>query len=353
MNWFDFTHPYWFILIPMMVLLITFMAILVLASFANQINLIDMPGGRKTHGEPVPMVGGIAIFLVILAVALVIRPPGSMTWLLTSSTILVAVGVLDDAYDLGVKIRLFAQFLAGSIMLFGSGYWIQSLLPEVQAIDSLLSISWIAIPSTLIAVVGLVNAFNMSDGIDGLASGHALVSLGAICTTLYLIHGEVLHFEWMLILITIVFAFWIVNLSLTPFKRVFLGDAGALLLGFIVAWCLIFYSQKTGELLHPVAALWCVALPVFDILSVIARRLKAGVSPFSPDRNHFHHLLGEIGLSNRAALSLILSASIMLSAFGIAITYMESGVIGLAAFVFCFLGFAFINFHPHVERRER
>lgn len=327
------------------------LVIMVLMPFAETVKLIDTPGGRKTHSEPVSVVGGIAIYLGILAAALLLKPSVSMAWLLASSSVLVVVGVLDDAYNMSVKCRLFSQFLAGSIMLFGSGCWVQSVIPELRAIDEFLSTELIAIPLTLFFVVGVVNAFNMSDGIDGLAAGNALIALGAICTTVLVVHGELFRFEWMLVFMAAIFAFWIVNLSLTPLRRVFLGDAGSLLLGFIVAWCLIFFSQKPVNLLHPLAALWCVAIPVFDSFVVIVRRLKQGVSPFLSDRNHLHHLLIDIGLSNRATLSLILALSTVLSVFGIWLTYMSSSVISLVAYKCCLLGFTVIRLRPGFERR--
>lgn len=152
-------------------------------------------------------------------------------------------------------------------------------------------------------------------------------------------------------LFSAVFAFWLVNMSLTPLKRVFLGDSGSLLLGFTMSWLLIYYTQEPINLVEPIAALWCVTLPVFDTVVVIARRLKNGFSPFRSDRNHLHHLLVDQGVRPSIALALILVGSIIVNAAGITVTFMVNPLIGFGCYCVAFLGFAYLMLHPEVERR--
>jgi len=342
-------YPMVWIAIPVLAGLASLVFILVLTPFAERLRLIDEPDHRKRHGASVPMVGGIAIYLVILSAMMVLDPPQKLSWLMLSVSVMVAVGALDDAFGLGVKTRFAAQVLASVLMVAGGGFWIQSLGFEFVGLGSIAP--WLGIVFTVFAVVGLTNGFNMVDGIDGLASGHMLIGLATVGLTLFGVHGNVHQIEWLVVLFSTVFAFWLVNLSLTPLKRVFLGDAGSLLLGFIMAWTLIYYTQKPVALLHPMVALWCVTIPVFDTVVIIARRLKNKRSPFAPDRNHLHHLLVDLGIQPRVTLALILVISISLNAFGVWITYAISPVASLVAYGILLIGFGYAMLHPSIERK--
>ena len=342
-------YPMVWIAIPVLAGLASLVFILVLTPFAERLRLIDEPDHRKRHGASVPMVGGLAIYLVILSAMLILDPPQKLSWLMLSVSLLVAVGALDDAFGLGVKTRFAAQVLASISMVAGGGFWIQSLGFEFVGLGSIAP--WLGIVFTVFAVVGLTNGFNMVDGIDGLASGHMLIGLATVGLTIFGVHGEVHQMEWLVILFSAVFAFWLVNLSLTPLKRVFLGDAGSLLLGFVMAWTLIYYTQKPVALLHPMVALWCVTIPVFDTVVIIARRLKNKRSPFAPDRNHLHHLLVDIGVQPRVTLALILGLSILLNTFGVWISYAISPVASLVAYGILLIGFGYAMLHPSIERK--
>jgi len=342
-------HPMIWIGIPLLAGLASLVFILVLTPFAERLRLIDEPDQRKRHGTSVPMVGGIAIYLVILSAMMVFDPPQKLAWLMLSGSLLVAVGALDDAFGLGVKTRFAAQVLASVLMVVGSGLWIQSLGLEFGGLTSIAP--WLGIAFTVFAMVGLTNGFNMVDGIDGLASGHMLIGLATVGLTLFNVHGYVHQMEWLVVLFSAVFAFWLVNLSLTPLMRVFLGDAGSLLLGFIMGWTLIYYTQKPVALLHPTEALWCVTIPVFDTVVIIARRLKNKRSPFAPDRNHLHHLLVDIGIQPSVTLALILGLSMLLNAFGIWITYAISPEASLVAYGILLVGFGYATLHPSIERQ--
>ena len=335
--------------LPILTGLASLVLILVLTPLAERVNLLDQPDHRKRHRTPVPMVGGLAIYLVVLSAMMVLDPPDKLSWLMLSASIILAVGALDDAFGLGVKTRFAVQVLASGLMVAGGGFWVQSLGLKFGGLESIAP--WLGIAFTVFAVVGLTNGFNMIDGIDGLASGHMLIGLGSICLTLYLTRGQVHQLEWLITLMSAVFAFWLVNLSLTPLKRVFLGDAGSLLLGFIMAWTLIYYTQKPVALLHPVVAIWCVTIPVFDTVVTIARRLKNKRSPFASDLNHLHHLLVDLGIQPRVTLALILGLSILLNTFGIWLTYAISPVASLVAYGTLLVGFGYSMLHPSIERK--
>lgn len=322
--------------------------IILLTPLAKSLRLLDEPSGRKKHISPAPMVGGIAIYLAVLATLLVIAPPEKLRWLIAAGSILVVVGFLDDVFELGVKIRFFAQLVATLVMLMGTDLWITSIGIEWFGLNTL---GFSGLVLTLVAVIGSTNAFNMADGIDGLAAGHAMIGLILIGSTMWFIHGKVWQIEWLTILFSACFAFWLVNMSLTPLKRVFLGDAGSLYLGFSIAWILIYFSQQPVSKIEPVAALWCVAIPVWDTLVVMARRIRNGCSPFASDRNHFHHLLVDINMDSRLALAVILGISVLVGAFGIWLNYAISPVVSLVAYAMIFLIFGYGMLHPAIERK--
>lgn len=325
-----------------------FVLILVLTPFADKLRLIDRPDARKSHASPVPMVGGLAIYLILLSGFILVDPPLKAGWFMFALTLLVITGLLDDAFGLGVKTRIAAQCCGTAVMIFGAGLSIESLGVGVQGDGTL---GMVGICFTFFAVVGLTNGFNMADGIDGLAAGHLLVGLASLTGIQLWTVGSIYQAEWLSLLFSAVFAFWLVNMSLTPFKRVFLGDSGSLLLGFTMSWLLIYYTQAPVDRVKPVAALWCVTLPVFDTIVVIVRRLRNKCSPFSSDRNHLHHLLVDQGVRPPVALALIMFAATILNCVGIVITYFVSDLIGLFAYCFALLGFSYLMLHPDAERR--
>lgn len=343
-----FLESYSLFALPILTGLASFIVILVLTPFAKRFRLLDVPNDRKHHGIAVPMVGGVAIYIVLLGSMTVLDPPDKLTWLVLGMSVLLAIGVLDDAFGLGVRLRFASQIFAASIVLFGNSLWIKSLGPGFEGLESVMGI--LGIPITIFGIVGLTNAFNLADGLDGLASGHMLVGLLTLSLTMFLTHGAVHQVSWLVVLMSTVFAFWLVNLSLTPLKRVFLGDAGSLLLGFIMSWTLIYYTQPSIEKIHPVAALWCVTVPVFDTIMVMVRRLANKRSLFSPDRSHLHHILFDFGIGQKSVVAIIIGFSSAVNATGIWITYAISPVLALVVYA-CLLAIAcYISITHSIER---
>jgi len=321
-------------LLPLLAGVAALLLILVLTPFAEKMQWVDRPGQRKHHREPVPMVGGLAIYLVMLAGFMLFQPPEKLAWVLFGTTLLVVVGFLDDVLELGVKLRLFVQVVATICVMVGAGLSVQAIGLSVVPFQEL---GVVGLIFTVFAVVGLTNAFNLVDGIDGLAAGHFLVGLGCLAGLQLLTVGGLVQSEWFIVLFSAVFAFWLVNMSLTPLKPVFLGDAGSLLVGFTMSWVLIYMTQQPVSAIEPVAALWCVTLPVFDTLAVVWRRIRRGQSPFTPDRAHLHLRMVDRGIGPISSLTAILAASVVINTFGIWLTYTASPELGLAAYGALFL----------------
>lgn len=332
------------ILMSMLAFVASIVLIWGLAHVAEPLGLLDLPDARKRHGEPVPMVGGLALFLVVWGLSVGF---GVFTWLVLCSAGLVLMGAIDDAVDLGVRIRLVGQVLFAVLMYLGSGVAVVSLGDYLSV---QLTLGGLAPFVTLFAVVGLTNAFNMLDGMDGLAAGHAVVSLLTLIAA-SLITGALVHFGWLLGLLAAIGGFWLVNMRLIGVRRVFLGDAGSMLLGFLLAWLVIGYTQPPWDLLHPILALWCLTIPVFDTCAVISRRLRAGRSPFSPDRLHLHHVLLDLGLAPRHAVLVMLVGAFCVNALGLGTFWLLGPTAALTLFVTCFVGFVYLSLHPEVDRK--
>ena len=313
----------------------------ILGRFAERLGLIDVPDSRKLHGENVPVIGGLAIFLTTTIALILMPPPAYISWFLGASFIVVAIGALDDAYSSGITIRLSTQSLATIVLIVGAGVWVETLGDSTLQ-DYQLNI-WIGVPLTVIAVVGLTNSTNMIDGIDGLAASQGLVSLGFILLLVCLKNPNPQIVEWILVLAAAISAFLVVNLGLTPCKKVFLGDAGSLYVGFSVSWILIFISQNPIGSVPPLVVVWIVTLPVFDFISVVLTRLLYKRSPFAPDRIHLHHLLLDIGYSAEKTLWLMIVFSIIANAIGLFIFYLVSPITSITIYVILFLLFFYIS----------
>lgn len=315
-------------------------ALMIFVRFAERLQLLDHPGGRKRHSGAVPLVGGLSVAVGVLAGATFLHNLQLFEyWVLATGALLIVVGALDDAHPLGVRIRVLVQAILIIGMMLATGVSVHHL---GNVYGHSLDLGWLSGPFTVVALIGLVNAFNLIDGIDGLANTMALV---AICGVLATTGAAEWHaFGGLLAVVAIaMIPQFAGNLgALGRRGRCFLGDAGSTLLGYLVGWALIRFSQMPETHLSPVGALWCVAIPVLDTLSVMARRLRAGKSPFKPDRRHIHYLLVEAGFSRRMALVILAVAAIVMWCFGALVRMIHLGTgTNLIAFSVVMVAYAF------------
>lgn len=272
-------------------------ALIVLYRHAASWGLVDRPSGRKQHVGNIPLIGGLAAFFgVVTSVCFDGQTPLFTNILLGTSAVLVLTGALDDRFDLSVRTRLIVQTAAVLTMVYCTGIYIHTL---GHMFGHEFTLGVLGVPVTLIAVVGLLNAFNMMDGIDGLAGTMALVSIGAI----NVFQG---FSQWQSVIVLILLGAALLpdlaaNLEIIGHK-IFLGDAGSIILGYFLAWTLIRLSQEPHPHLSTVDVLWCVALPVLDTLAVMTRRMRQGKSPFKPDRGHIHHIMMDAGVGPHTTL---------------------------------------------------
>jgi UDP-GlcNAc:undecaprenyl-phosphate GlcNAc-1-phosphate transferase len=229
---------------------------------------------------------------------------------------LVCVGFIDDYKCLSVRIRLIAQIAAVLIMSEFAHIKIIDL-GELLGLGNVQIGNYYATAFTVFAVVGGINAFNMIDGIDGLAGSLTLISITSIAVVSWIFQDEMI-FKFCLIFIASIVAFLLFNLRIfgRSSAKIFLGDTGSTLFGFTVCWLLIDASQGEKALIMPTTALWIMALPLFDSICIMLRRIRKGRSPFASDREHLHHVFHVAGYSNNQTLSIILTFSFGLSYSG-------------------------------------
>ena len=284
-----------------------------------KLGIVDRPDGvRKIHKGEISLGGGIGLFLSSTIFMYVLFPEYSIganhkfqalsvVWLI--SIIILTMGFLDDIKPLPASFRLIIQ-------IFSS--WLVIILTDTYLRDfgnlfgfGNIYIGDLGIPITIFMVVGVCNAFNMLDGIDGLV-GLVAFSAATAVSILAWINGEngVLFLGSIVLLIFLVF-----NLGLLGRKRkIFLGDSGAMWVGFITAWFLVVLSSSGDEsIIKPVNALWLVSIPLIDALSTFLTRLANKKSIFAGDRTHIHHMMLEAGLTKKKVLLILFSISMISS----------------------------------------
>ncbi|MDW2318796.1 UDP-N-acetylglucosamine--undecaprenyl-phosphate N-acetylglucosaminephosphotransferase [Vibrio sp. 1159] len=321
----------------------SFTTLFLMRKIAKRIGLVDKPNARKLHDGAIPLVGGISICLV-LAQYLTFRPEAiEHSWLfLLCIAVLTFVGAVDDKIDLSFKVRMGVQAILSIIMMKVAGI-------ELHSLGNLFGIGEISLGLggtlvTILAVIGAINAFNMVDGIDGLLGGLSIVTFGAIAFLLQIDSQHGLAYLCVVIIVAML-PYIFMNLGVLGRERkVFMGDAGSMMIGFTVIWLLLGVSQTEGTpLMRPVTALWLIAVPLMDMAAIMIRRVRRGDSPFKPDREHLHHIFQRLGLGPRQTLVAICLIAAMYASFGI---YGEATnipeVIMFMLFIACFIVYSVV-----------
>lgn len=305
--------------------------------------LYDVPDSRKVHTTPVPRLGGLSFFPVILmSMALVMGFrlylwPSDLSslslemlheylFLFVGMTLLYLVGVCDDLVGVGYRYKFVVQIVA-ALLLVLSGNWFYTLggLFGIYSVPA-----WVGISFTVFIVVYVTNAINLIDGIDGLASGLCCIAL-LVLSAIFFILGQYVYATLAVCTLGILMPFWCYNVfgNAKRGHKLFMGDAGSLTLGYVISFLIIHLcvsNSSSSDCPNPymVIAFSTVLVPLLDVIRVVLHRLRERKSPFLPDKNHFHHKLLRTGLRVRMVMVTILCVSVFFIALNmVLVKYMN------------------------------
>lgn len=265
--------------------------------FAKQLNMIDEPGGRKVHEVAIPRCGGIGLAAgVIVAILMFVPFRHEVIGLLTGGAIIIIFGLLDDRFELNYKWKFVGQFFAVIAVIY-AGLSIANLPFNGLNIGPV----YLSIPLTVFFAIGVINAVNLSDGLDGLAAGTMLLTFATMAYLAIDSEGYTVALMAIAVAGGIVGFLWF---NTHP-AMVFMGDTGSQFIGYMAVFLSVYLTQHVNQALNPALPLLLLGLPILDTLTVMVGRIRSGRSPFSPDKTHIHHRFMERGFSHASAVGTI------------------------------------------------
>lgn len=302
--------------------------------------LFDMPDDRKVHLIPVPRLGGMSFMptlMIVIAFSIgiiyrlkIMSSPSMdstllirVAFMLGSAMLLYVLGILDDLSDLNYKTKFLVQFLASSLLV-SSGLWLDNFygLFGIGRVPF-----YIGMPFTVLLFMFITNAINMIDGIDGLASGLAMITLGVLAF-IYIRERRFVYSTVSITMLGSVFAFWLFNMFGKPEKKnkLYMGDTGSLTLGLILCFLIVSlctFEGRNRELTNGkylAITLSSLLIPLLEVIRLFVTRTIKHKNPFVADENHIHHLLMRGGLSARTTLAIILALDVLITVLTAAMT---------------------------------
>lgn len=305
-------------------LFLTIALIPLLIRAAPALGLMDLPGDRKVHVSAIPRSGGLAIALGVVAPLLFLLPlQDPWRCLLIGGAVIVVFGVLDDRRNLDYRWKFLGQIIAVILAMTG-GVLVQKL--PFMGLEA--APLWVSYPLTFFFLLGVTNAVNLSDGLDGLAAGTTLLALAVVVVL------GLLTDQWQPVLVSLtiiggVLGFLRYN---THPAQVFMGDTGSQFLGFMTAALALMVTQDKYAAVSPVLPVLILGVPILDTLMVMSIRIAKGRSPFSPDRNHIHHQLIDRGLYHYEAVAVIYLLQLIVIGLGFLFRF-EADIVLLFIFI--------------------
>jgi UDP-GlcNAc:undecaprenyl-phosphate GlcNAc-1-phosphate transferase len=331
-------HPW--VMLPLVAML-TAGAGWLLTPVALRTGWIDRPGARKVHDEPTPLTGGIAVLLGLIAGHVVTGYLAAgdifVPVVLAGGGVLLITGLADDLGEISATLRFLVQLGVCLLVVRYTGIRLEDFGSLFS--PALFGLGWFTLPVTVFAAMGVINAFNLIDGLDGLAGSLFIVAAAGLVLFAGLA-GEAAVRWLLLVSIAAVAGFLALN-ARWPWNtraRLFLGDSGSLLLGFLLAWCCIRLGSGPQRALMPMTAVWLVAVPLLDTSTLIWTRWREGRSAIIADQRHLHHAFLRAGFSAGQAWLAISLLAIALGAAGVG--FELAGVPDYLSF-YSFMAFAF------------
>lgn len=287
---------------------------------AGYFHVIDIPDARKIHAVTMPRIGGIAMIIGSVIPIVMWSPVSPLTVsLLIGTGIIFVFGVWDDRVQLNYKVKLAGQ-LAAVLVVVGYGGVLIERLPFC-GLDPMPH--YLTYPITILVLVGITNAINLSDGLDGLAGGTTFLSLGCIALFAYASSGYEVTLVAMSVIGSII---GFLRFNTYP-ARVFMGDTGSQFLGFSAGVLAVLVTQRVNPVLSPALPIIILGLPILDTLTVMGQRIYQGRSPFLPDQNHIHHKLLSLGFDHYEAVIIIYMAQALLVTCAYVLRYASDGLV--------------------------
>lgn len=329
--------------------LLTFYTIPTVVKISRRKNLMDEPGSRSSHLRKIPNLGGISMFysLAVCASIFAFELFDLYKFLFASLVILLYIGVMDDIVVMRAYKKLFAQIIVTSLMVIGSDVRIRSFfgLFGVYELNYFFSVA-----ISIFTFIVLINAFNLIDGIDGLAGGYSILCSAMFGISYYRL-GEYNYPLVVLsgVIIGCVIGFLYFNLSNYRNNKIFMGDTGSMILGFLLAFtaiCFIdiFIDKELPEVPRyylqsaPAIAMAILILPIIDTLNVFIIRICNGKSPLVADKNHIHHSLLKLGLTHRRSTVYILMYYLFIVSVAYFFRHINVNVLLLIIVILGFIG---------------
>ncbi len=316
---------------------------------AQRLAAVDHPTGRSSHARAVTRLGGLGIAASMLLTILLYLPFDSfMQAFLGGVLVIVLTGFLDDVLDVSPRWKFVGQILAALLFIWGSGVSLQKLGDFFGGGEIQLDTTF-AISLTVFCMVGGMNALNLADGLDGLAGG-----LSAIAAAFFAYLAWAAGANDLLLLCVVLLGALLGFLRYNSHPaRLFMGDTGSLLLGYVLTVILVSGSQRNVEAVPLVAWVLVVALPLLDILLVMGRRILHGQSPLSPDRTHLHHRLLLLQLPHSAVVGVMYIAMALFGWLAVSLLGFPDWVMFALLFVAGFLLYAIVFELQHALGRTR
>jgi len=334
-------------------LVMSFAATPLVKLFAQKIGAMDVPkDGRRMHDHPIPRLGGLAMFFgFLLSTLLFAQIDTQVRGMLLGCIVIVTAGVIDDIHPLKWWVKLLMELAAAAIPV-SHGIRIEVFTNPNLFSEGWLVLGWLSVPITVLWIVLVTNSVNLIDGLDGLAVGvSGIASITMLVLALLVSEGNVAVIMAALAGACVGF----IPYNLNPAK-IFAGDTGALLLGYVLATMSVIGMFKTYAIVSFILPFLVLALPLFDTVFAIVRRLIHGQSPMHPDRGHVHHRLIDMGLSQKQAVAILYCVS---TVFGLAaVVLTTSGRAKALVLILAFLAigtiaaFVFSSSHRHHEEKR-
>lgn len=322
-------------------LAISYVSTPLISKFALKNGIVDRPGAHKTHQIARPIMGGLGIYLATVIGIVVFFPvtPGIASIILGASAVVIT-GVLDDLYNLKPLVKLAGQLVAAALVILGN-------TGRFSTIINFFGDSYIAVPTALLLafwIVLMINAFNLIDGLDGLAAGTAVIILcSMVAVSLVRGNSELLGYQVMVLGACVGFL---------PYNfqsaKIFMGDTGSMLLGFLLSVLFLYSVTEPFSVSLVLGSAFIFAYPALDVAFAIYRRLRRGGSIFAADQGHIHHLLIRLGFSVRQAVIILYLLSLFFGGVSVLILCVALPsyiifILGAATVIGIFYLFRFLN----------